>query len=104
MPSSAQTLTATFLEEHQLQADPAVRLLDLLSELGELAKVHLNATGYGQRPFVPGEPWQEELGDAYFSLLCLAEASGVDLDAALESVLEKYRRRLEQRGSAGSGR
>ncbi|AFZ67269.1 putative pyrophosphatase [Deinococcus peraridilitoris DSM 19664] len=104
MPSEAQESTAAFLKAHHLEAGPVTRLLDLLSELGEVAKAHLNATDYGARPFVPGEQWAGELGDTYFSLLCLAHASGVDLDAALHVVLAKYRRRLEQQGHTGSGR
>jgi NTP pyrophosphatase (non-canonical NTP hydrolase) len=44
----------------------------------------------------------DELGDALYSLLALAEACDVDAGEALEAALRKYERRFEQRGAAGS--
>jgi NTP pyrophosphatase (non-canonical NTP hydrolase) len=42
------------------------------------------------------------MGDVFFSLLALAESSGVDLEAALRVALKKYAQRVRQRGDAGS--
>lgn len=104
MPSDAQRRAADFARRHGMRADAPTRLVDLVSEVGELAKEVLKATRYGAEPFRPGPGWAEELGDVYFSLLSLADAGGVDLDEALDGVLAKYARRLRAHGDAGSGR
>ena len=93
-----------FVEAHQMEAAPDARLLDLVSEVGELAKEVLGGTRYGRAQFQPADTWTEELGDAFFSLLCLANSTGVDMETALSRVLRKYERRLRSAGDAGSGR
>jgi NTP pyrophosphatase (non-canonical NTP hydrolase) len=93
-----------FVAAHGLEASAEVRLLDLLSELGELAKEALEASDYGRQAFAPTPDWQGELGDALFSLVCLANETGVDMEQALHGALRKYERRLAARGDAGSGR
>ena len=46
----AQSRVATFLEDTDLQASAAYRLLDTVSELGEVAKEICTSTGYGEDP------------------------------------------------------
>ncbi len=101
---SDQARVSEFVRRNRLHADPAARMLDLVSEVGEAAKELLKGTEYGQRPFQAPAAWREELGDVYFALLCLADLTGVELSAALREVLTKYEVRLAQRGDAGSGR
>lgn len=101
---SMQREVADFVQAHGLEADVQTRLLDLASEVGEVAKEVLKATRYGREPFRPTPDWEGELGDAYFSLLCVAESTGVDLEAALRKALAKYESRLSGKGDAGSGR
>ena len=48
--------------------------------------------------------FQEELGDVLYSLLSLAEESGVDAETALDRVLAKYKKRIESSDNMGSGR
>lgn len=100
----AQRAVAEFVREHGLEAPVQARLLDLVSEVGELAKETLEGTGYGRAPFHPPGGWEGELGDALFALACLANSTGVDLGAALNQALEKYSERLALEGDAGSGR
>ncbi|HEV8634408.1 MAG TPA: MazG-like family protein [Chloroflexota bacterium] len=99
-----QQKVADFVDAHDLRTGAEFRLLDLVAELGELAKEALKATGYGRRPFIPDERWDDELADVFFSLVCLANSTAVDLDRALDRALAKYGQRLGQRGDAGSGR
>ena len=91
-----------FVDTYDLEADIPYRLLDWISEVGEVAKELLVSTDYGRTPFRPGDHWTEELGDAFFSLICVANATSVDLEAALLRALAKYRDRLEARQDAGS--
>ena len=99
-----QGSVAAFVEEYGLEAPVHARALDLVSEVGELAKEILEGTDYGRAPFEAPEGWTGELGDALFALVCLANSTGVDLEVALVGTLEKYRERLAFGGDAGSGR
>ncbi len=99
---SDQERVEAFVAEHDLEAPADIRLLDLVSEVGELAKEILVASDYGTRPPDTGPGWAEELADVYFSLLCLANATGVGLTEQLAEVLEKYESRLTEGGDPGS--
>lgn len=99
-----QERVASFVDMHALRAGAEARVLDLVSEVGEVAKEVLKATRYGEHPFATSQAWEEELADVFFSLICLANATNVDLDRALDGALAKYRQRLAGRGDAGSGR
>lgn len=99
MSQNDQQKVAAFVTRHDLQTTPEARLLDLVSEVGELAKELLKGNNYGRRDVAPaGAAWQQEIGDVYFALLCLANRTGVELEEALDVVLEKYARRLDQGG------
>ena len=89
------------MEAYGLGTDPQARMLDLSSEVGELAKEVLKATGYGTRPRAPTPSMEEELGDCLFSLLCLSESLGLEARPALEKVLPKYQRRFAESGEIG---
>ena len=67
--------------------------------VGEVARA-VNQS-YGPKSVKDDETQAElagDLGDALFVLLCLANSTGVDLDAAFEATLEKYRVRDEDVG------
>jgi NTP pyrophosphatase (non-canonical NTP hydrolase) len=97
-----QQSVRAFVRRHDLETAIAPRLLDAVSELGELAKEALRGSAYGRAKFVRTENWSAELGDVGFSLLCLANSTGVDFEAAVRAALGKYERRIAQRGSAAS--
>ena len=90
-----------FTKKNRLSASPEVHMLDLMSEVGEIAKEILKATDYGKKEFKSREELKSELGDAFYSLLTVANACNVDLEQALKLVLNKYKKRL-QKGGAGS--
>ena len=75
---------------------PLANLARLIEETGEVAR-GINQ-GFGPKRVKTGEApaeLQEEMGDLLFVLLCLANGTGVDLQAGFESALEKYRIRDE---------
>jgi NTP pyrophosphatase (non-canonical NTP hydrolase) len=77
---------------------PLSGLARLTEEVGELAR-ELNHT-YGEKPKKASEgegSIATEMGDILFILASLANSTGVDLDAAFEGVMTKYRSRDEQR-------
>ncbi|WP_336136043.1 MazG nucleotide pyrophosphohydrolase domain-containing protein [Natronomonas amylolytica] len=98
----AQIRVAEFIEANDLQAPAAYRLLDTVSELGEVSKEVCTSTDYGSDPEAVDVP-EDELGDALFALLALCSELDVDAEAALETTLAKYEDRIEESGDAGSG-
>lgn len=97
-----QRQVAQFLDRHDLHAPPAYRLLDLCSELGEVAKDLNESTDYGETPS-DVEVAEDELGDTLFALLALAEELDVDAGEALDTALAKYESRLETAEDPSSG-
>ena len=107
MTPKLQQQVAQFVQEHDLEATAPYRLLDLISELGEVAKELLKATDYGRNELDPAAlnaDWAQELGDVLFSLICLSNATHVDLEQSVQQALHKYKTRLDQKQDAGSGR
>jgi len=90
-----------FAENNQMQAPLEHRLLDLQSEIGELSKEVLKMTSYGTKPLVYKPEFKGEIGDVLFSLIQVANYFEINLNEALDAVMEKYSRRL-LKGSAGS--
>jgi NTP pyrophosphatase (non-canonical NTP hydrolase) len=72
--------------------------------MSELSKELLKTAEYGHAPFNLPESWAGELGDVLFALVCLAISTAVDLEAALDGALDKYRERMALGDDAGSGR
>lgn len=99
--NESQERVAEFLDEHGLEAAPGFRLLDLVSEVGEMAGDATKSSDYGLSP-EDMDVSQDEVGDALFSLLAVATGLGVDAGEALEAALEKYRDRIEQKGDPSS--
>ena len=102
-----QTKAAEFSQNHNLHHPPSVYALDLVSELGEVAKEILLGTDYGKRPFqathdLPGHDLSGEQGDALYSHCQHATAAGGDLDEAFIATLEKYEQRWQGKGHLGS--
>jgi len=98
-----QDRVAAFVAEHGLETDLAYRALDLESEVGEVAKEVATSTDYGRNPEAAAVA-TDEIGDALFALLALAEAADVDAAEALDESLAKYEARIASSGEAGSGR
>nr|WP_255665952.1 MazG nucleotide pyrophosphohydrolase domain-containing protein [Haladaptatus sp. DYF46] len=83
-------------------SDPAYRILDLAAEVGEIAADATKSTEWGENPEAL-DVKRDEIGDALFSLLAVADALEVDASEALDDALEKYRRRIRETGNASSG-
>jgi NTP pyrophosphatase (non-canonical NTP hydrolase) len=89
----AQRLVDTWMKEREWSYwQPLSQLARMSEELGEVARIvnHL----YGEKPKKAEEAAQDlgiELADLLYTMICLANQQGVDLQGALEAVLEKYR-------------
>lgn len=70
----------------------------LMEEVGELARIM--ARQYGEQSFKPGEnadALADEMADVLFVLICLANQTSIDLNAALQRNIEKKSKRDAQR-------
>lgn len=80
------------------------RLLDIQSELGELAKEYLKSTDYDTKKFALTKDFKMEFGDVIYSMLSLANEVGLSSQECLNMVREKYQSRIDKNNSFGSGR
>lgn len=93
-----------FVERHNLKHSPETSALDLVSEIGEVAKEILKSGNYGKNSPKPTKEMKAEIGDALYSLITLANSLNIDLEEALKMVLEKYEERIQSTNSSGSGK
>jgi MazG nucleotide pyrophosphohydrolase domain. len=91
-----------FAEENDLDAPTPFRLLDLASELGEIAKDATKTAEYGEKPGQL-EVKQDEIGDLLFSLFMVCDSLDVDAQEAFDEAMRKYEERVENTGEPGSG-
>jgi len=73
---------------------PLPMLARLTEEVGELARVLMHHYG-GKKP-KPGEPpgdAGDEIADAIFVLVCMANSLDIDLDEKFAAMMRKYRER-----------
>ncbi len=92
-------------KEFDIESPAIYRLLDLNSELGELAKEILLQTNYGKKDFNLDDKSKNltlEMGDVMFSLICLANSLSIDLHTSLTSALAKYQNRIKLKDNLGS--
>jgi len=77
---------------------PLPMLARLTEEVGELARVVMHHYG-GKKPKAGEDPGDvgEEIADAMFVLVCLANSLQIDLDEAFGKAMDKYRNRDAQR-------
>ncbi len=91
------------IKKYNLESSTEIRYIDLVSEVGELGKEILKGNDYGNKEFVATDNLESEIGDTLFSLICVANGLNIDLNLALENVLEKYEDRFSTKGNIGSG-
>lgn len=96
-----QQKVAEFIEEYDMDGTSEFRILDLVSEVGEVAKDATKSAGYGTEPENLSVK-KDEIGDVLFSLLAVAESLEIDAGEALEIALEKYEKRIDEKGDPGS--
>ena len=99
-----QKKVQVFVKKHNLTHSPEISALDLISEIGEVAKEILKSGDYGKNTPQKTTEMKGELGDALYSLITLANSLDIDLEEALNMVLEKYEKRIKKTDSSGSGR
>lgn len=78
--------------------NPLCNLLRLVEEVGELSR-EINHK-YGSKTKKNTEPYRnikEEIGDIFFSVICIANFEKINLEESLNEVLKKYKDRDKNR-------
>lgn len=96
-----QNRAAEFAEKNDLESPLEYKVLDFISEAGEIAKDITKSAEYGENPG-NADVKEDEIGDVMFSLFLLAEELGIDAEEAFEQAMEKYEKRVEEKGDPGS--
>ena len=100
-----QKIVKEFNEQKGYHTKPMpihARILDIQSELGELAKEYLKHSDYGSKEFEFEDEFKMEFGDVLYSLLSLSNELNIDGQECLNKVLEKYQARIDKNKSMGS--
>lgn len=90
------------MDENAMNNPIENRMLDLVDEIGEVSKEINKMSSYGTKEPQFREEIIMELGDAFYSLIAVANYYNVDLLRSLDGALEKYERRIKKGGHAGS--
>lgn len=99
-----QKMVNELIKKYNLESSIEIRFIDLISELGELGKEVLKGNNYGKKEFCTTENFESEIGDVFFSLICVSNGLNINLKKALDNVLNKYENRFSNNGNIGSGR
>ena len=87
---------------HKKAVPVYARLLNIQSEVGELAKEYLENSKYGTQQFDLKEEFMEEYGDVLYTIISLANELGIDCEECLELTLKKLHSRMENNNSMAS--
>ncbi len=102
MKNDFQNKVKRFMQDNSMDNPIEYRMLDLVDEIGEVAKEISKMSAYGTKKPEFRKEITMELGDAFYSLITIANYYDVDLSNSLNLVLDKYERRIIKGGHAGS--
>jgi len=91
-----------FMDENKMENPVEYRMLDLFDEMGEVSKEICKMSAYGHKKPEFCEEIKMELGDAFYSLITVANYYNVDLLEWLDKAIAKYQKRIKKGGHAGS--
>lgn len=89
---------------HKKEVPTYARILDIQSEIGELAKEYLKNSKYGTEQFDLKSEFKEEYGDVLYAMISLANELGIDCEECLDKTLQKLQDRMQKNNSMGSGK
>lgn len=77
---------------------PLSQLARLMEETGELARIYNHKYGDKVKKATEApDDMADEMGDIIYTVMCMANLEGIDLDAALQKVITKSRTRDKDR-------
>ncbi len=103
MPNEFQKSVKKFMDDNSINNPIENRMLDLIDEVGEVAKEINKMSQYGTSEPKFREEIKLEIGDAFYSLITVANYYDIDILDSLEKAIDKYKKRVEKKGDPGSG-
>lgn len=90
----------------RIQNKPIVRVDAITSGLVKLQKEVIKVITYGNDTTDDNmkAALTEAFGDTLYSMIAFAEENGIDIDVALDTVIQKYRDRFNHKDTVGSDR
>lgn len=88
---------------HKVPVPVPARILNIQSEIGELAKSYLENSKYGTQPFELNDDFKGELGDVLYAIMSLANELNISCEECLDAALTKYKNRINNANSMKSG-
>lgn len=82
-----QTAVAQTVDRLEMHATATAILLDVQDKLGDLCREALRITSNGRRPFRPTQGWESAIAELSFTILSLADQTGIDLEQAVQKVV-----------------
>ena len=98
---NSQDRVENFMERNEMEGSVEFRIMDLMAEVGEVAGDATKSAEYGLKR-EELDVKEDEIGDVLFSLFAVCNSLGIDAGEALDTALEKYERRIGEKGDAGS--
>jgi len=92
--NTLQHTVSEMVKRYNLTTAIEMRYIDLVSEVGELGKEILKGNSYGKTAFNATENIKHEMGDIFFSLICMANILEIDMEKALGGAMKKYEQRF----------
>ena len=96
-----QEEVAKFMDENDMEGSVEFRIMDLVSEVGEVVKDATKSADYGMNK-ENLDVKEDEIGDVLFSLLAVCNDLDIDAEDALQTALDKYKDRIDEKGDPGS--
>ena len=93
-----------YIKEKRWEMPVHARLLDIESEIGELAKEYLKSSSYGTTDFALSDDFKEEFGDVLYALISLAGELNISCEECVDIALNKLKMRMQEKNNLGSGR
>ena len=96
MTNEFQEKVKKFMDKNNMNNPIENRMLDLVDEIGEVCKEINKMSSYGTKEPEFREEIIMELGDAFYSLITVANYYDIDLSNALNIAIEKYEKRIKK--------
>ncbi|MFB6180349.1 MAG: MazG nucleotide pyrophosphohydrolase domain-containing protein [Candidatus Nanohalobium sp.] len=90
-----------YMNENNLEGTTAFRIMDMVSEVGEIVQDAVKSAEYGVKE-EKLDVKQDEIGDALFSLLAVCNDLEIDAEKAFQQAIEKYDQRIQEKGDPSS--
>ena len=89
-----ENLVKQFNEKYMEPLQPNIRIQDIMSEIGELAKEVVKIQDYENKNFEINDDLILEYGDALYTLLSFELENNIDIDLVIKKIIDKYKSRF----------